>query len=457
MIGKLSGRSPELNGWRADPAEFSPGLLRIQASPPHPLPRLVLGLALALFAAAFVWAACGRLDIIAVAQGKLVPQTYLKIVQPAEAGIVREILVAEGESVRAGQVLLRMDTTLAAADAEALRVEFQQKSLALRRIDAELSGQPFTPRPDDPPQLFREVEAQYLANRQALEAAIAEEQAAAERASQELAAAREIREKLEKVLPYYRERDEALAQLLSHGYVERFKADDQARERIEKEQDLKAQEFVIAREQANKTRSERRIVQLNSDYLKQLRAERAEVSERFEKLRQELAKQDHRQTLLELKAPQDGLVKDLATHTQGTVAQPGTILMTLVPAAESLRAEVWLSNDDTGFVRPGLPVKLKLAAFEFQKYGMLDGEVQYVAADATDRQDDTAEVPARTLPLAYRTLVSLWSQQLVADGVPYRLASGMQVTAEIKLGERTILEYLLSPVRRAFHEAARER
>jgi hemolysin D len=212
--------------------------------------------------------------------------------------------------------------------------------------------------------LFREVEAQYLANRQALEAAIAEEQAA---------------------------------------------------------------------------------------------AERAEVSERFEKLRQELAKQDHRQTLLELKAPQDGLVKDLATHTQGAVAQPGTILMTLVPAAESLRAEVWLSNDDTGFVRPGLPVKLKFAAFEFQKYGMLDGEVQYVAADATDRQDDTVEVPARTLPLAYRTLVSLWSQQLVADGVPYRLASGMQVTAEIKLGERTILEYLLSPVRRAFHEAARER
>src|SRR5205823_7302414 len=96
------------------------------------------------------------------------------------------------------------------------------------------------------------------------------------------------------------------------------------------------------------------------------------------------AKQAHRQGLLELRAPQAGIIKDLATHTAGTVAAPGTILMTIVPEGDPLLAEVWVSNDDVGFVRPGQAAKLKLAAFQFQKYGLLDGKVLHVNADATE-------------------------------------------------------------------------
>jgi HlyD family secretion protein len=245
--------------------------------------------------------------------------------------------------------------------------------------------------------------------------------------------------------------------LTRDGFAGRIMANDKARERIEKEQDLRAQAFVIEREKANMALSETRIAQIRSDYQRQLRAERAEVSERVSKLQQELAKQDHRNELLELKAPQDGMVKDLATHTIGTVAQPGTILMTLVPLADALRAEVWLSNEDVGFVRPGQAVKLKFSAFQFQKYGMLDGRVEQVAADAMDQQEGNQDKGGQPAMLAYNTLVKLLDQRLVADGIAYRLVPGMQVTAEIKLGERTILEYLLSPVQKAFHEAGRER
>jgi len=156
-------------------------------------------------------------------------------------------------------------------------------------------------------------------------------------------------------------------------------------------------------------------------------------------------------------------VKDLATHTAGTVAAPGTILMTLVPENDRLVAEVWLSNDDVGFVRPGQPVRIKLASFQFQKYGMIDGKIVQVSADATESPNPNTRSDALTGrdrpsgPLAFRALVDLKQQHLDADGERYRLAPGMQVTSEIKLGERTVLEYLLSPVRKAFHEAARER
>jgi HlyD family secretion protein len=123
--------------------------------------------------------------------------------------------------------------------------------------------------------------------------------------------------------------------------------------------------------------------------------------------------------------------------------------MTLVPEGDRLVAEVWLSNQDVGFVRPGQEAKLKLATFQFQKYGLLHGRVLHINADAS-------EVP-NTHALAFRALVELANQELLTDGRRYALQPGMQVAGEIHLGTRTILEYLLSPVQKAFHEAGRER
>jgi HlyD family secretion protein len=137
--------------------------------------------------------------------------------------------------------------------------------------------------------------------------------------------------------------------------------------------------------------------------------------------------------------------------------------MTLVPRGEELQAEVWVSNQDVGFVREGQPVKLKLAAFQFTKYGMAEGVVRQVSADATEAPSANTRSDALTGrdrpmgPLAYRAIVELKSQHLDAGAERYPLAPGMQVAAEINLGTRTVLEYVLSPVRKAFQEAARER
>jgi len=232
---------------------------------------------------------------------------------------------------------------------------------------------------------------------------------------------------------------------------------------VEKEQDLRTQEFIIRSNLALIEQSERKIAQITADYRRQLRTERVETAAQADRLRQELAKQAHRQELLELRAPQTGTVKDLATHTIGTVAAPGTILMTLVPQGDELIAEVWLGNQDVGFIRPGQEVKLKLAAFQFQKYGMIEGVVHHISADATEAPSANTRFDAlggRDRPmghLAYRALIELKSQDLAVGGAKYALAPGMQVSSEINLGTRTILEYVLSPVQKAWHEAGRER
>lgn len=447
----------------ADPAEFAPPLLRIQERPPAPLAGWMLRVLLALVSCAFLWALLGRLDIVAVAEGKLVPASYLKILQPAEQGVVKEILVNEGEHVRQGQVLIRMDAALSEADVKALRAEFHHLRLALRRIDAQLSGSKLQRERDDPPELFAQVAAQHAANVQAYENSLAQERSLLEKARNDLAAATQTKAKLEQVLPHYREQERAFDKLARDGFAARILATDKQRERIEREQDLKTQEFVIRASLALIEQSQRKLAQIAADYRRQLQTERVAVANQYEKAGQELAKHEHRQRLLELKAPVEGTVKDLATHTVGTVAAPGTILMTLVPRDEKLVAEVWVGNQDAGFVRPGQEVRLKLAPFQFQKYGLVEGRILRVSADATEVPSPNTRSVAltgRDRPmgqLAYRTLVELASQELATGDRRYPLAPGMQVAAEIHLGTRSVLEYLLSPVQGAFHDAGRER
>ena len=438
---------------------FHPPLIRLQQTAPNPMGRRVLWALLALLVFLLIWAAAGRLDIVAVADGKLVPASYLKIVQPAEAGIIKEILVREGERVRAGQILMRMDALITEADLDAIVTEHHRKRLALRRIDAELGGQAFKHEPTDPPGLVHEVAAQYQANRAALAAALAEERSRLVKAWQELAAARQQKTRLGAVLPHYRLQENAFDQLAEKGFSGQLMVSDKRRERIEKEQELATQEHLIASAQASIEQSQKKLHQIEADYLRQLHAERNETQTQLDKLAKELVKQQHRRALMELKAPQDGVIKDLATHTAGTVVQPGTVLASLVPQEERLKVEVWVSNEDIGFVRPGQPVKLKFAAYPFQKYGMGQGSVEHVSADAQSEEEarDAGLQAAGQRPLRYKALVTLAANSLEMEGRQYPLTVGMQTAAEILLGDRTVAEYLLSPVQKAWHEAGRER
>jgi HlyD family secretion protein len=382
-------------------------------------------------------------------------------VQPAEAGIIQAILVKEGEAVVAGQVLMRMDTTFSQADTQTLATELKLKALQLRRIGAELTEIPLIRQNDDPAELFSQVEAQYAAHRQAYQDALAQEQAALAKAQQDLAAAEAILAKLRQVVPVYQSQEQAFAKLGREGFAGNLMVLDKQRERIEKEQDLRTQNYTVASLKAAITQAEKRLAQITSNYRQQLHNERVEAETQYQKLKQDWVKQAHRSHLLELKAPQAGIIKEIATHTAGTVISPGTIVMTLVPDDEPLQAEVMVKNEDVGFVHEKQRAKLKLAAYPFQKYGMIDGVVTHVSADATDQALDNQEStkalehPAARSP--YKALITLHAQVLEVDGDRFTLAPGMQVIAEIHQGSRTVLEYLLSPVQKAFHEAGRER
>ena len=416
-----------------------------------------------LVAVVCAWSSVAELDVVAVAQGRLITPSQLQIVQPAESGIVREILVKEGETVASQQVLARMDTRLSDADSRQLGNEIALRRLQLRRIDAELAGSMLARRPEDAPELFVQVDQQHRARRQAHLDTLATERTMLVKAEQDLKMAMEVEAKLGRTLPIYREQESAIDKLTRDGFAGKMMLLDRRRDRIEREQDLAAQQFTIASLKATIAQSQQRLIQLQSAYRQGLHGERVDTEASLHRLVQDREKLSHRQSLLELRAPHEGVVKDLATRTLGSVVASGTVLMTVVPGNELLQAEVWLTHQDAGFIETGQTARIKLAAYPFQRYGMVEGRVVHISPDASELPQ-AANLERRrgggehVLPVTgYRALIAFDVRDIQAQGRRYRLTPGMQATAEILLGRRTVLDYVLSPVQGTVQEAARER
>jgi hemolysin D len=439
-----------------DALDFAPDLLAIQERPPERLPRAVALSVVALVAILLLWAGLAKLDIISSAEGRLVPASFTKVVQPSEGGVVSEILVKDGDHVQEGQVLVRMDARMSTADTQALGTDVAIRRLTLQRIDAELADRLAVPDKGERVELFMQVDNQFRARRQAYQDAVAQETEALNKANADRAAAQQVLEKLAQTVPIYQQSAEAYRKLVAEGFVGELAAADKSREATEKEQDLKTQAATLVSLKAAIAQSERRIAALRSQYRSQLQDLRIETLAQLNRSGQELEKSNVKAGMLEIRSPTNGVVKDLAITNRGAVVAAGSPLLSVVPVGESMQAEVLLKNEDVGFISAGQPARVKIAAYPFQKYGMLDAEVALVSADAADpKQTPQGQAPQ----LTYRALLKLKTAQLesAATGERLALTPGMLVTAEIHQGRRTVIEYLLSPVRKVAQEAARER
>jgi HlyD family secretion protein len=442
--------------------DFAPGLLAIQESPPARLPRAVLYTVSILFTILLTWAIFGKLDIIASAEGHLIPETYIKIVQPADAGIVQEILVKEGEQVKQGQVLMRMDTQLANADSKTIGNDLALRTLQLRRIDAELAGQALTKKRNESNELYNQIASQYHDHRSAYTDALQQAQQALQKSQREYESAKEVLSKLQQITPILKQQADSYADMGKDGYAPQMQVLDKQRDYLEKSQDLRAQQSTVASLESAINQAKTQTNQITSKYRSDLQNERVEAGGQQRKLEQDWLKQEHKTGLLELKAPQAGIVKDVAVRTVGTVVSPGTVLLSIVPESEPLVAEIMIKNDDVGFVYPQQKVKVKLAAYPFAKYGMMEGEISRIQADSTDGQAQSKDSTnnndkPQSLPSVYKAIVTLSSQVLESRDKQLKLMPGMQVVAEINQGDRTVMQYLLSPVSKTLYESGRER
>lgn len=446
IVGAAWAARRELAGPRrlADEAAFLPAALSLQDTPAHPAPRRVAVVICALFVIALAWAILGRIDIVAVAPGRIVVSERTKTLQPLEAGVVRRVLVKDGDAVQAAQVLVELDATNAQADSASVQEQLDAASSDERRTVALLGALRSQRVPSVAPGDRLQLQAEW----QDITARLARLAAERARRDAELATVRELIAKLEATLPIARQREADFRSLTDQGFVSGHAGQDRMRERIEQERDLATQRARLAEAQAALVETEQTRLAYLAETQRALSERQAQASLKRQQLTQERSKTEQRSRLTQLTAPVAGTVQQVAVHTEGGVVTPAQVLMVIVPKDAEVTAEVVIDNKDIGFVHAGQVAAIKLETFPFTRYGTVEARVKSVTGDAVNDDKRGAIFPAT---------LTLGQTGIDVDGKRVNLSPGMNVTAEIKTGRRRVIDYLLSPVQRVANESLGER
>ena len=466
----------------ADEAAFLPAALSLQDTPVHPAPRRFAYAIIALFLIAIAWACFGQVDIVAVAPGRIIVGDRTKVIQPLEASIVRKVLVKDGDRVQAGQVLVELDPTIASADkagvqeqikaaaSEVFRTQSLQSMLsstlrntlsntkqtnAISRdlsLDTSLKTLGFTKTPSIIPNMgsidHQSTQTQLNSEWQDIRAKLAKLDAEAARRQAEVATVQASISKLQSTLPMAQTREADYKNLVGEGFISSHATQDKTRERVELERDLATQRARLQEAQSALTETEHAKAAYRAEAQRQLNDRHALASSKLEQLTADHSKASQRERQTQLTAPVAGIVQQLAIHSVGGVVTSAQPLMIVVPDSATLTAEVSISNQDIGFVNTGQMAEVKLETFPYTKYGTVKARVDIVTADAVTDEKKGSYYPA-TLTLSQK--------DMLIDGKRVNLSPGMNITAEIKTGQRRVIEYLLSPVQRAGSESLRER
>jgi hemolysin D len=448
--------------------EFLPAALEIMEKPPSPGYRyLMLGLC-AIFAIALIWSFVGKVDVIATAGGKVIPSGSVKVIQPIETGYVRAIHVRNGQRVAAGQLLVELDPTLAGAEAEQASQNLLSAEVVAARnaaLLAHLEGRSarFVPPPGTPAAIaetqmdfVRTAIAEYEGEKASLTQQRAEQQAQLQAAEAELS-------KLMQTLPLVQKQLAARKELAEKGYFSNIRLLEYEQLVLEHKQNIEIQRAGAAKARAAIGNINAQMMRLSGTFGKTAVTALSDAQEQSGLSRQDVTISQRRKDFYELRAPVAGTVQQLAVATIGGVVQPAQAIMVIVPDGAAPVVEANILNRDIGFIREGQSVRVKLEAYNFTDYGIIPGVVESISRDAIDMSQPGQELAkdgnGRPVQqgLVYAARIRLLQPTIRVRGRDQAIGPGLAVQAEIKTGERRIIDYLLSPIARTFDEAGRER
>ncbi|WP_430009241.1 HlyD family type I secretion periplasmic adaptor subunit [Methylophaga lonarensis] len=436
-------------------AEFLTATLQVQQSPPNPLPKWIGRILMLLCVFAVVWATVGKVDVVATAEGKIIPGNRVKQIQSLETALVREIYVKEGQRVDQGELLVALDSTMSHSDAAQLQQELQiiRLQLATRQLfyhalqDNFLDSNALNQLPNDSAMssvyvLMVEQQWQQFKNEQATMKSTLEKNKAAQLASTA------VIQKLEQTLPIVTDRAEKTRRLLERNFVQESEYLQLEQIRIEQHHDLLAErqsleQLVFAAQEITQ-----RIHAFEAQTRFEVLNEISHLKARVASINEDITKANERHARHYLYAPEAGYVQNLTVNTVGGVVTAAEVLMLIIPEGVQLEVEALLPNKDIGFVQTGMPVSLKLHTFPFTEFGVINGQVRMISEDAVlDEQHG----------LSYVVHIQMSNDMMNMRDRKVRLLPGMATTAEIKTYQRRVISFFLSPLLRYGNESLRER
>nr|WP_315401875.1 HlyD family type I secretion periplasmic adaptor subunit [uncultured Duganella sp.] len=434
--------------------EFLPDADAIERGPLPKSVRVTLHVMLLAFVSFVVWASVSPVEKIVVAHGRLVNPLPNIVVQPLDTSIIQSIEVRVGQVVKKGQVLATLDPTFTAADEQQLRARLDSLNTQAAGLRAELSGAAPAGAVGAGASADALLQSQLSGERQANFAA---QKAKMDQNIARLKAGLETNKHDQVILA---ERVKALREveaMQEQLMAEQFGAKMhllEARDRrlgVERDMDMqrnKALELAseLASAQAERAAFDKSWRQKAMEDLLGATRDRDGVAE-------QLSKADKRARAIRLLAPADAVVLEIGKLSVGSIVREAEPLFTLVPLGAELEAEVQIDSLDIGYIKPGAVTHLKVDAFSFMKHGMLEGKVRTISQDSFKR--DAADKNGGGLDAYYLSRVKYGGElKKMTEGT--RLLPGMTVSAEIVVGHRTVMSYLLYPLTRALDESIRE-
>jgi HlyD family secretion protein/hemolysin D len=457
---------------RAQERAFLPAALEVMETPPNPLGRGIAYTLCLVALAGLGWSIWGKVDIVAVASGKVIAHRRTQVVQPFETASVTAVLVRPGQKVRAGDALIELDKTVAQAERDRAQSDLLASELDQIRLSAFLDGSTVAP--------FDTVAGASALDRSRAQAELTTQ--AAMRASQLAGLAQEklqhtaerlvqqqTVDKIEQTLPLVAKRASIRDQALAFGNTSVIAQLESQQLLVETKSELEITHSKIVSLDAMVAGLDQKIIATDAEIRSKSMEELAKARDRTHAAEESLAKAVRRAELQTLRAPINGTVQQMHIANVGAVVTPAQQLLSVVPEEDSVEVEAVLENRDIGFVAAGQRVELKVDAFPFTRYGLLGGTVTSVDRDAeaapvnqsatqgSQRTADSTDEVEASERLRYTVHIALQKTALDIDGRAATLLPGMSIKAEILTGKRRIIDFLLAPLREHMHDAMRER
>lgn len=398
-----------------------------------------------------VYALLARVDVVATVEGRVIPSGRSKVIQPAEAGTVSRIRVRDGQSVKAGEIVVELVATAMAADRERARHELWNAQAEAARLHALLAGRRHMTIPEGVPIEVVAMQRAILESADAEQRArIASLDAEASRKAAERDGAADTVAHLTTSMRLVEQKYSMRREMADSGHLAEAAVLDTRLEMLAMRKEIAIQRHRVSEAAAalHAMRQQRR--QVSADYIARYASALADAGRRQTAAGLDLAKLEQRLAAQTLRAPIDGVVQQLAVATVGGVVTPAQAIAIVVPADAALEIEAQVLNRDIGYISAGQRLVAKVETYDFTRFGVVEGVVQWIGADAL-------EDARRGLVYPVRILLDQGVTPRRVDGRVGRLRAGMNVTADIHVGERRLISYFFSPLLRYSSEALRER
>lgn len=426
--------------------EFLPAALEITEKPASPLGRFTIWIIFSIIIGAIAWSYIGKIDEVAEARGKMIPDGKIKVIQPLEAGVITAIHVKEGEKVKKGKLLMELDTSINEIDIQNLKKSLETAKLEKSLLEAQVKGENTSgiveKEVGEGSVLEKEIvefqknlaesrKSQFKTNEEKLNFTISETETELKITNAELI-------KKEKEISICENQENTYKKLYENGVGAKKEWQDRVDQLTIAKQEYEVLKLKVeqaenqikdAKNNLNTLENENKITLLNQIVEKEKEVRSVET---------ELTKAQKKFEFQKLYSPVDGIISGIGTYTIGGVVTPAQPLISIVPDGTPLIIEAMVLNKDIGFVKVGQETEIKLDTFPFQKYGTVSGKIMSISVDA---------VEDKNLGYVYKINVKPDKLSMRIDGKDISFNPGMTVSVEAKTGKRRIIEFFLPLVK----------